>query len=373
MGILKNLLFLLIALKLLIAQHSDSLKSNNIYNAQDSTKTYKINDELPIDTFTINAVGDIMLGTHYPSKAYLPPNGDCSMLLKDVEAFLKDADLTFGNCEGTFCDEPHKYVKPCKSLKYCYRFAMPEKFINCFVNAGFDVLSIANNHIHDLQEYGKKNTIKVIKSAGLHCAGVCILPEDTFTINGVKIGFCAFAPNYGTCRITDIQAMQQRVKRLDSICDIVIVSFHGGAEGAKYEHVPKKAEIFLGENRGNVYEFAHKAIDAGADVVLGHGPHVCRALELYKDRIIAYSLGNFCTYKRFNISGPNGIAPILKIYVTKNGEFIKGKIIPTYQDENKGTLYDPQKRIIKKLQYLTKMDFPDTPLEITDKGDILKK
>jgi len=147
------------------------------------------------DTFTINAVGDIMLGTHYPSKNYLPPDGDCSPLLKSVKKYLKDADLTFGNCEGTFADEPEKYVKPCKSPKYCYRFAMPEKFINCFVEAGFDLLSIANNHIHDLQEYGKKNTIKVIEQAGLHCAGVCIQPEDTFTINGVKIGFCAFAPS----------------------------------------------------------------------------------------------------------------------------------------------------------------------------------
>ena len=67
------------------------------------------------------------------------------------------------------------------------------------------------------------------------------------------------------------------------------------------------------QNRGSVYRFAHEVVDAGADVVFGHGPHVTRALEFYRDRLICYSLGNFATYRRFNLSGPNGIAPIVKV------------------------------------------------------------
>ncbi|KKK93514.1 hypothetical protein LCGC14_2692140, partial [marine sediment metagenome] len=63
----------------------------------------------------------------------------------------------------------------------------------------------------------------------------------------------------------------------------------------------RESEIYLGYDRGNIYEFAHMVVDAGADVVFGHGPHVTRAAEIYKDRFIIYSLGNFCTYRRFNL------------------------------------------------------------------------
>ena len=92
------------------------------------------------------------------------------------------------------------------------------------------------------------------------------------------------------------------------------------------KHITCKTEIFLGENRGNPYEFARMAIDAGADVVLGHGPHVTRAIDVYKGRFIAYSLGNFATYGRFNLSASNGIAPIIEIDVDNNGKFLRGKI-----------------------------------------------
>ena len=322
------------------------------------------------DTITVVAVGDIMLGTNYP-KGYLPPGNDCHPLLADVKSILRDADLTFGNLEGSFSNEPEKHAKPCSSPRWCYRFSMPEKYVECLTGAGFDVMNIANNHIHDLRAHGKNNTMKVLDRAGLHYAGVCAKPVDTFTVNGVKWGVCGFAPNSGTCSINDYKQMENTVRRLKKECDMVLVSFHGGAEGSKYQHVPRKTEYFLGQNRGNVYEFAHRAIDAGADLVIGHGPHVTRAVELYKNKLIAYSLGNFCTYRRFNLQGPNGIAPILKIYLDPSGNLIKARIFPVYQDKMKGTFLDPQKRVIYKIKTLTQSDFPETPLKITDDGWII--
>ncbi|MGY4383539.1 hypothetical protein ACVWYN_000558 [Pedobacter sp. UYP24] len=104
--------------------------------------------------------------------------------------------------------------------------------------------------------------------------------------------------------------------------------FTAGGEGSKFEHVLKQDEIFYKENRGNIYKFAHAVIDAGADVVLGHGPHVTRAVEVYKNRFIAYSLGNFCAYGMFNLSGSNGIAPLLNLKIKPNGEFITASICP---------------------------------------------
>ena len=325
------------------------------------------------DTITIVAVGDMMIGTNYPSSPnYLPPNNDCSSLLSSVIEYLRDADLTFGNCEGVFSDKP-EYAKHCNDPKWCYRFSMPEKYVNCFVDAGFDVVSIANNHIHDLGTYGRDNTIRVLEEAGLNFAGVLSIPTDTFTLDGVKYGFCAFAPNSGTCQITDYATMEKTVKQLRTECQIVLVSFHGGAEGSKHEHVPRTYEHFLGQNRGDVYKFAHLAIDAGADIVIGHGPHVTRGIELYNGKFIAYSLGNFCTYRRFNIQGVSGLAPIIKLWLDKDGNFLKGKITPVYQDKMTGTKFDPKGKVIKRMQELIAADFPDGVLEITDDGLILKK
>ena len=365
---------------LLIFGFSVACISNNEKNQNEIiTRIDKINDDSvkvekqEKDTITIVAVGDMMLGTNYPSSPnYLPPNNDPTSLLSSVVEYLRDADLTFGNCEGTFSDKP-EYAKHCNDPKWCYRFSMPTKYVNGFVDAGFDVVSIANNHVHDLGSYGKQSTIKTLQEAGLNFAGVCDIPVDTFTIEGVKYGFCAFAPNQGTCQITDYPKMQETVKMLKAECQIVLVSFHGGAEGSKYEHVPREYEYFLGQNRGNVYEFAHLAIDAGADLVIGQGPHVTRGVEIYKDKFIAYSLGNFCTYRRFNLQGVNGIAPIVKLWIDKEGNFIKGKITPIYQDKFKGTFFDEQGRIIKRMQTLTEQDFSDGGLKITDDGEILRK
>jgi hypothetical protein len=160
------------------------------------------------------------------------------------------------------------------------------------------------------------------------------------------------------------------VDSLRQRCDILIVSFHGGAEGADHQHVTRQNETYLGAGRGNVYAFAHRVIDSGADIVFGHGPHVTRAAEIYKDRFIIYSLGNFCTYRRFNLRGPNGIAPIMKVYLTPAGRFLKGEIIPAHQPGSGGASLDPRKRVITKLQELTRTDFPEIPLHIDQQGII---
>ena len=129
--------------------------------------------------------------------------------------------------------------------------------------------------------------------------------------------------------IHDIDMAKDIVRKLKEENDIVIVSFHGGAEGRSATRLSNVNEIFLGEPRGNVMKFSRSVIDAGADLVLGHGPHVLRALEVYTGKLIAYSLGNFLTYKMFNVKGPNGLSAILTIRMNaNNGEFTDGTLIP---------------------------------------------
>ena len=367
------IIYSIFSLLLFSCQNSSGQIENEtpLENKKDSIETKKkqVQNTNKKDTITIIGVGDMMLGTNYPkSPNYLPPNNDCNPLLKDVVDILRDADITFGNSEGVFSDNI-AYAKKCNGSN-CYRFSMPEKYADCFKNAGFDLLSIANNHVGDLGTYGRKNTVKVLKEKGFYFAGLSTIPYTTFEKDGIKYGFTAFAPNSGTNLITNIKKAKEIVAMLDSISDIVIVSFHGGAEGRNHQHVTKKTETFLGQNRGNVYKFAHEVIDSGADIVFGHGPHVTRAVDIYKNRFIAYSMGNFCTYRRFNLSGPSGIAPIFKVFVNSKGEFIKAKVTSTQQYEHKGTLIDSKNRAFEKIKLLTKQDLPEVNIYFSENNEI---
>lgn len=324
---------------------------------------------------TIVAAGDIMLGTIFPSRNYLPAGEDCSELLKPLHAALSGGDITFGNLEGVLTNNAST-PKKCDDPSVCYTFGMPTHFVNCLVDAGFNLLSVANNHTGDFGEQGRRSTVETLEKAGIHFAGLadyCV--TDTFTIKGVKYGFAAFAPNSGTVNLRDIPAAEKIVRALAATCRIVIVSFHGGAEGSSRQHITRQTEYFIGEDRGNVYEFAHRMIDAGADVLLGHGPHVTRAVEVYRNRFIAYSMGNFCTFDRINVSGVSGIAPVFKIRTDKNGAFLNAEIISTCQEKRQPPKIDKQQRALKVIQQLTRQDFPEMAdaITISDDGAITIK
>ena len=322
------------------------------------------------DTVTLIGVGDIMMGSNYPDNSGLPAN-DGQFLLKEVESVLKNADVTMGNLEGVLLNEGGT-PKTCRDPKVCYVFRSPERYAQNLVSAGFDVMSLANNHAGDFGEAGRRSSMKTLDEVGILHGGQ--LPEKSivFEKEGIKYGFAAFAPNSNCVDINDLEGAKAIIQHLDSISDIVIVSFHGGAEGAPYQHVLRQTELFHGENRGDVYLFAHTLIDAGADIIFGHGPHVTRAVEIYKDRFITYSMGNFCTYGGINVSGVNGLAPIIKVYTDATGSFFKAQITPTYQTNRSSVKVDPQKQVIKRIQELTKQDFPDVKMTIDSDGWIKK-
>ena len=344
------------------AQDLDSIsKSPDSLSVQPADTTVAIS----IDTVSIIGVGDIMMGTNYPEDK-LPPN-DGSHLLRNVESILQDSDVTFGNLEGTLLNDGG-VPKKCKDPKVCYAFRTPVRYVRNLVNAGFDMMSLANNHAGDMGDPGRISSIHTLDSVNILHAGQLTYPTVIFEKDSIKYGLAAFAPNSNCVDINDLAGAIEIVKKLDSICDIVIVSFHGGAEGAQYQTVPRTNEMFYGEKRGDVYKFSHTLIDSGADIVFGHGPHVTRAMEVYNDRFIAYSLGNFCTYRGISVNGVNGLAPIVKVFTDKTGKFFYGKIIPTYQTYDTGVRIDPQNQVIKIIQELTKKDFPESQIRIDDNG-----
>jgi len=322
----------------------------------------------PHDTISIAAVGDIMLGTSYPNKYSLPADSAKSSFNAVVNE-LRSADVAFGNLEGTLLDKgtPARYKK---NLAIAYFFKMPTSYVGVLKDAGFDVVSLANNHSGDFGEEGRASTAKTLDSAGINYGGLLSHPTAIFKLDGITYGFCAFAPNANTLPILDLKNEAQVIAGLKKQVDIVIVSFHGGAEGAAYEHVPLKGESYLGQKRGDVRTFAHTAIDAGADIVFGNGPHVSRAMENYKKRLIAYSLGNFCTYKSVSVDGVCGLAPLLKVNLNKKGEFLNGQITALKQTHLHGLQRDSLNKVITRIQALTKADFPDSGLTIADDGRI---
>lgn len=341
---------------------TSSLNSDSIYSEKNKNKK----DSL----ISLIGVGDIMLGSNYPHSSSLPPD-DGRFLLDSVKNFLNKADIVFGNLEGTFLDKGGD-PKICNTPDNCYSFRTPENYCGILKNAGFNLVSLANNHSNDMGEEGRESTIRTLKKNKIEFAGYSDIPSVIFEKDKIKYGFTAFAPNYSAQDINDLANAVKTVKELKEKCDFVIVSFHGGAEGSTAVRVPKRKEFFLEEDRGDVFEFAHSVINAGADIVLGHGPHVPRALELYKNKLIAYSLGNFCTYGKFSIYGTQGIAPMLKIYLDKNGNFVKGKIYSFRQIDGGYPVPDPELKAAKLIKELTEKDFPETDLKINTEGEFYK-
>lgn len=321
------------------------------------------------DSISIAAVGDMMLGTSYPNDYTLPPDSAKNSFAA-IAHELKNADVTFGNLEGTLLDggNPAHYKLHQRSKAYLFR--MPTAYAGVFKDAGFNLLSLANNHIGDFGDTGRMSTTRVLDSMGINYGGLLSHPTTVFERNGIKYGFCAFAPNANTLPLLNLANATRIISELKQRCDIVIVSFHGGGEGVAYEHVPFAMESFISEKRGDVNAFAHNAIDAGADIILGNGPHVSRAMEIYKNRLIAYSLGNFCTYKSVSVAGVCGLAPLLKVNLNKKGEFLNGRIISLRQAHDKGLELDSLNRAAIRIRELTNADFPDAGLIISDTGKI---
>jgi hypothetical protein len=146
---------------------------------------------------------------------------------------------------------------------------------------------------------------------------------------------------------------------------------HGGKEGRSALRVQDETEYFLEENRGNLVRFARSAVDRGADLVLGHGPHVPRALEIYQGRLIAYSLGNFCTYEGMNLDEERGYAPLLWAELGPTGDFLQGRIHSFIQYRPGGPKRDKQQRALGLIKTLSLKDFPASSPLITASGEVL--
>jgi poly-gamma-glutamate capsule biosynthesis protein CapA/YwtB (metallophosphatase superfamily) len=321
------------------------------------------------EPITIAAVGDIMLGSTFPNESRMPPNDGADML-KEVTPILSAADIAFGNLEGPMLEGG--VSAKCGTRANCFAFRVPTRYGKYLKEAGFRILNLANNHAGDFGDQGRASTRKVLDELGIKHSGSDKgeFASTILEVKGRRVGFISFAFNNISLNVNDLETARRVVADLKRRADIVVVSVHGGAEGSGVQHVPYRNEIFLGEPRGDLRAFAHTVIDAGADLMLGHGPHVLRGMEVYKNHLVVYSLGNFATYGWFQLAGATAESMILEVTVGADGRFIGGKIIPVHLEGRGIPVLDKTNSAITTVRNLSKTDFGATAPAIADDGTV---
>ncbi|MFN3422677.1 MAG: CapA family protein, partial [Armatimonadota bacterium] len=277
--------------------------------------------------FTLFAAGDIMLGRgvgemikrfgpEYPFQAMQP--------------IISKADIAFANLESPITPNG-QLVHPRNRMV----FSAKPYAVKGLVYAGFDVLSVANNHATDFGIQSLYDTVDILRRNGIvPCGGGRTYEEAhqpaLLEVRGIKVAFLAYnevpgsvkaKPNKGGVAWAEIPIARKDVRKAKKIADVVIVSMHMGKE---YVDFPQGFY-----RNGFVMEFAHAVIDAGADIVLGHHPHTPQGIGFYKGKLIAYSLGNFV----FDQKEPWRHSICLWLEVKKEGSVQQMKVIPIYIDQ----------------------------------------
>jgi poly-gamma-glutamate capsule biosynthesis protein CapA/YwtB (metallophosphatase superfamily) len=309
------------------------------------------------------AVGDTMLG----NTPELP--ADPGSYLDQVKGQLT-GDVVFGNLEGTLTDVSESPKCGGAPSGSCYAFRTPPSYARHLAAAGFTVMNNANNHSYDFGQTGLEQTIAALHKAGIAEDG---LPGKVTVVKagGEKVAFVGFAPYAQTASLLDLDAARRLIRSAARSSPIVVVAIHAGAEGTDAAHVTGGEETYLGEDRGNPEAFAKMAIRAGADLVLGSGPHVLRGMEIYRDRLIAYSLGNFSGFHNFDTSGALGASAVLHVTVDKYGAFRSGRIASVRLVEAGQPVPDPSGEGARLIGEFSREDLGKAAVRVGGDGRIL--
>ena len=349
---------------------------------------------------TLAFVGDINLGT-LTIPGGVPPEEGRGLL--DASRDALKGDLVVGNFEGVLGDsgttykcgrkgkhvtladtaqpkpEPVEPKRPKPGARppapsMCYAFLTPTALAPRLAEGGFTHLSLANNHANDFGDDARATTERILDSLGLRTYGPLgsiavdtVRRGDSLTVVGL-LGFTTYPYAYD---LLDIARSAAVVDSVRDLVDLLVVTFHGGAEGSTALHVPEAAESLGREPRGDLRAWARSVIDAGADGVVGHGPHVLRGIEFYQGKPIVYSLGNFLTYRGFNLAGPLGLTGVLQLEAGPDLSWRRARFVPMVQLPRSGPAPDPDRAALDLIRALSREDFGDSAARFGDDGEIL--
>jgi hypothetical protein len=264
--------------------------------------------------------GDVTLGSYRG----LPPHHGRPQLAK-VARVLRKSDLAVVNLEGTF--GPASTAKcAIGASPTCFPFQAPGANAHTLRWAGVDLVNTANNHAYDYGPEGWVATRRALIRAGVQATGA-ISEVHVIERNGTRVAFAGFSTYPWSASMSDLAEVKALVAEADRQAEIVVVLMHAGAEGADRTHVPIGREEAYGEDRGDSRTFARTAIDAGADLVLGSGPHVVRGMQVYRGRLIAYSLGNLAGWHNFSVHGTLALSGLVKVGLSPDGRLTRARLI----------------------------------------------
>ncbi|WP_433288536.1 CapA family protein [Micromonospora sp. CA-244673] len=318
----------------------------------------------PQRVVSLSATGDIIMG-NAPNR--LPADGGKGFF-DSVERALQ-ADLVMGNLEEPLTVDTGTGKCGAHSTR-CFQFRAPPEYAAHLRDAGFVLLNQANNHGYDYGPKGYENTRKALEKYDLAHTGA---PDEitVIEVQGVKVAVAGFSSYVWSNSVIDIAEAKRVVAKAATMADLVVVQVHMGGEGADKTRVRPGTEMFLGENRGDPVTFSKAMIDAGADLIVGHGPHVLRGMEFYKGRLIAYSLGNFAGGgNSLSNDGRFGWGAVLKVSLRPDGTWAGGSLTSTYMNGTGRPTMDPDDRGLRLVRQLSGSDFPRTAARLDDFGKI---
>ncbi len=305
---------------------------------------------VPGGTVTIAWAGDTVLGSSYG----LPPERG-RLMLANVAPVLRAADVGWVNLEEALSNGPSAKCAGA-SPGNCFAFGAPPTYARTLPASGIRIVNLANNHADDYGAAGQASTLAALRAAHVAWDGK---PGEieVLRIHGIRVAFLGFAPYKWAARLDDIPAALKLVKRAAAEADVVVVAIHAGAEGATADHVPRGTEFFLGENRGNSRAFAHAVINAGADLVVGSGPHVIRGVQWYRGKLIAYSLGNLAGWHTFGMGGTLSESGIVTVTLRGDGTIAAGHWTSLLLEDPGVPVIDAGGQSLRLVQQLSREDF----------------
>ncbi len=310
--------------------------------------------------------GEVNVGNNYGSHSEQPL--DVAHLFAEVSSHLKAADVAFGTL-GTVLIDIDGTPNRANLIGSHKLTRVSEEYSTALREAGFTALNLANSHVADFGIEGLQTTMNSMRRAEIEFAGLKAMHDyHTFERSGTKYGFIAFGTSIHTLSMADSTLIHNMVAGLADQCDIVVVAFSLNETMATMHtsHTPTRTTTHMQQ----AVSFAHTCVNAGADIVYGNGFGQPLPIELYKDRLIIYDLGNFCTPYGTSYTGGQGTAPLADVRLFADGTFKSAKINSFKQTGSTGPVADNSHEAARVIKALTERHFPDTELKADDDGTI---